>query len=82
MTESMLALAECNRAEVGVENVRFLKGIIEDIPLPAWEVHPAIIHKPCPGCVYFIDISLPWERAGKSTLIGFLLRLSFFPPTR
>ncbi len=34
MTDEMLALAERNRAEAGVENVRFLKGVIEDIPLP------------------------------------------------
>jgi SAM-dependent methyltransferase len=34
MTDEMLALAERNRAEAGVENVRFLKGHIEDIPLP------------------------------------------------
>jgi 2-polyprenyl-3-methyl-5-hydroxy-6-metoxy-1,4-benzoquinol methylase len=35
MTDAMLELAERNRTEAGVENVRFLKGIIEDIPLPA-----------------------------------------------
>src|SRR5690348_836058 len=34
MTDEMLELAERNRAEAGVENVRFLKGVIEDIPLP------------------------------------------------
>jgi SAM-dependent methyltransferase len=34
MTDEMLELAERNRAEAGVENVRFLKGHIEDIPLP------------------------------------------------
>lgn len=34
MTDAMLELAERNRAEAGVENVRFLKGVIEDIPLP------------------------------------------------
>jgi arsenite methyltransferase len=33
MTEPMLELAERNRKEAGVENVRFLKGIIEAIPL-------------------------------------------------
>jgi ubiquinone/menaquinone biosynthesis C-methylase UbiE len=31
----MLELAERNRAEAGGENVRFLKGVIEAIPLPA-----------------------------------------------
>ncbi|RYG24205.1 arsenite methyltransferase [bacterium] len=34
MTDEMLALAERNRAEAGAENVRFLKGHIENIPLP------------------------------------------------
>ncbi len=34
MTDEMLALAEKNKAEVGVENVRFLKGYIQEIPLP------------------------------------------------
>jgi arsenite methyltransferase len=34
MTDEMLALAEQNKAEAGVENVKFLKGHIEDIPLP------------------------------------------------
>src|SRR5437763_14344860 len=33
MTDEMLSLAERNRAEAGVENVRFLKGVIETIPL-------------------------------------------------
>jgi arsenite methyltransferase len=35
MTEEMLALATVNRDEAGVTNVQFLKGYIEDIPLPA-----------------------------------------------
>src|SRR5436305_7388874 len=34
MTDAMLELAERNRAETGIENVRFLKGVIEAIPLP------------------------------------------------
>lgn len=34
MTDPMLELAERNRQEAGIENARFLKGIIEDIPLP------------------------------------------------
>jgi len=33
MTDEMLALAEKNRATAGAENVRFLKGHIEEIPL-------------------------------------------------
>lgn len=35
MTEEMLALAQQNKAKAGVTNVAFLKGRIEDIPLPA-----------------------------------------------
>jgi arsenite methyltransferase len=34
MTDEMLALATANAAEAGVENVEFVKGYIEDIPLP------------------------------------------------
>lgn len=34
MTDEMLALAERNRTEAGIENVRFIKGTIEAIPLP------------------------------------------------
>lgn len=34
MTDEMLALAEKNKAEAGVQNVKFLKGYIESIPLP------------------------------------------------
>ena len=35
MTDEMLALANANKAKAGVENVTFLKGTIEEIPLPA-----------------------------------------------
>jgi len=35
MTDEMLALAEKNRAAAGAKNVAFLKGHIEEIPLPA-----------------------------------------------
>jgi arsenite methyltransferase len=34
MTDEMLALAESNRRKAGVTNVDFLKGHIEDVPLP------------------------------------------------
>jgi len=34
MTDEMLELAERHRAEAGITNARFLKGTIEDIPLP------------------------------------------------
>ena len=42
MTDEMLALAEKNRTEAGVENVEFLKGHIEDIPLPEGHVDVVI----------------------------------------
>ncbi len=42
MTDAMLELAERNRAEAQVENVQFLKGIIEAIPLPAESVDVVI----------------------------------------
>jgi SAM-dependent methyltransferase len=34
MTDEMLALARANAAQAGVDNVEFVKGYIEDIPLP------------------------------------------------
>ena len=34
MTDEMLALARANAAKAGAENVEFVKGTIEDIPLP------------------------------------------------
>jgi arsenite methyltransferase len=34
MTDEMLELAKANQAKAGVENVRWLKGYLEDIPLP------------------------------------------------
>src|SRR3989449_1112939 len=35
MTDEMLALARANQAKAGATNVEFLKGEIEDIPLPS-----------------------------------------------
>ena len=42
MTDEMLALAERNAREAGVRNVHFLKGLIEQIPLPADSVDVVI----------------------------------------
>lgn len=42
MTEEMLALARRNAAEAGATNVEFLKGRIEEIPLPAQTVDVVI----------------------------------------
>src|SRR5437867_544396 len=38
MTDEMLALARRNAADAGVMNVEFLKGYIEEVPLPDWSV--------------------------------------------
>jgi arsenite methyltransferase len=42
MTDEMLALAQQNAREAGVANVHFLKGVIEQIPLPADSVDVVI----------------------------------------
>jgi arsenite methyltransferase len=42
MTDEMLALAQRNAAEAGVRNAIFLKGVIEDVPLPAESVDVVI----------------------------------------
>ena len=42
MTDEMLALAQRNASDVGAANVHFLKGIIEQIPLPAGSVDVVI----------------------------------------
>src|SRR3989442_8683150 len=42
MTDAMLEVAERNRQEAGIENVRFLQGVIEAIPLAANEVDVVI----------------------------------------
>ena len=42
MTDEMLALARRNAEEAGVRNTIFLKGVIEDVPLPAESVDVVI----------------------------------------
>jgi len=42
MTDEMLALAQQNARDAGVRNVHFLKGLIEQIPLPAGSVDVVI----------------------------------------
>ena len=54
MTEEMLALAIRNRDEAGATNVEFLKGYIEDIPLPAGTVDVVISN-----CVINLSIDKP-----------------------
>jgi len=54
MTEEMLALARRNAAEVGARNVEFLRGQIEDIPLPAATVDVVISN-----CVFTLSTDKP-----------------------
>ena len=60
MTEEMLALANKNKRRSGVQNVVFLKGQIESIPLPADSVDIA-------NCV--INLRVP--NSGQSARLGF-----------
>jgi arsenite methyltransferase len=54
MTEEMLALAIKNRDEAGASNVEFLRGYIEDVPLPAGIVDVVISN-----CVINLSIDKP-----------------------
>jgi len=65
MTDEMLALAQRNVREAGVTNVHFLKGVIEQIPLPAHSVDVVISN-----CV----INLSVDKAAVLAEIGRVLR--------
>jgi arsenite methyltransferase len=54
MTDEMLALARRNAAEAGVRNAIFLKGVIEDVPLPADSVDVVISN-----CVVNLSVDKP-----------------------
>jgi SAM-dependent methyltransferase len=54
MTDAMLQLANRNAAEAGVSNVEFLRGHIEDIPLPAASVDVVISN-----CVVNLSVDKP-----------------------
>jgi arsenite methyltransferase len=54
MTDEMLALARRNAADAGVRNVHFLKGVIEQIPLPADSVDVVISN-----CVINLSVDKP-----------------------
>jgi len=54
MTDEMLALAQKNAAEAGVANVHFLKGVIEEIPLPTDSVDVVISN-----CVINLSVDKP-----------------------
>ena len=65
MTDEMLALAQRNAREAGVTNVHFLKGVIEQIPLPAASVDVVISN-----CV----INLSVDKAAVLTEIARVLK--------
>ena len=65
MTDEMLALARRNVADAGVPNVHLLKGVIEEIPLPADSVDVVISN-----CV----INLAVDKAAVLTEIARVLR--------
>ena len=54
MTDEMLALAQKNTAQAGVRNVHFLKGVIEQIPLPPDSVDVVISN-----CVINLSVDKP-----------------------
>ncbi len=54
MTDEMLALARKNAADAGIANVHFLKGMIEQIPLPADSVDVVISN-----CVINLSVDKP-----------------------
>jgi arsenite methyltransferase len=54
MTDEMLALAQKNAAEAGVRNVHFVKGVIEQIPLPGESVDVVISN-----CVINLSVDKP-----------------------
>jgi SAM-dependent methyltransferase len=65
MTDEMLALARKNAAEAGVSNAIFLKGVIEQVPLPAESVDVVISN-----CV----INLSTDKAAVLTEIARVLK--------
>jgi SAM-dependent methyltransferase len=65
MTDEMLALAQRNARDAGVRNVHFLKGLIEQIPLPAESVDVVISN-----CV----INLSTDKPAVLAEIGRVLR--------
>ncbi len=65
MTDEMLALARKNAGEAGIPNAVFLKGIIEEVPLPAESVDVVISN-----CV----INLSTDKASVLTEIARVLR--------
>jgi arsenite methyltransferase len=54
MTDEMLALAQANAREAGIGNAIFLKGVIENVPLPASSVDVVISN-----CVINLSVDKP-----------------------
>src|SRR5436190_973858 len=65
MTDEMLALAQSNAEQAGVRNAVFLKGVIEDVPLPAASVDVVISN-----CV----VNLSTDKAAVLTEIARVLK--------
>src|SRR5439155_14958977 len=65
MTDEMLALAQRNAEEAGVTNAIFLKGVIEDVPLPAESIDVVISN-----CV----VNLSTDKAAVLTEIARVLK--------
>ena len=68
MTDEMLALANENKRKAGAENVEFLKGEIEHIPLPDNSVdvdHLQLCHQPFSGQGSRVAGSLSCPEAGR-----------------
>ncbi len=54
MTDEMLALARANQADAGVDNIEFIKGYVEDVPLPSETVDVIISN-----CVINLSVDKP-----------------------
>jgi SAM-dependent methyltransferase len=65
MTDEMLALARKNAEEAGVRNAIFLKGVIEEIPLPADSVDVVISN-----CVINLSVDKPAVIAEIARVLG------------
>ena len=64
MTDEMLALARATPDEAGITNVHFLKGVIEQIPLPADSVDVVISN-----CVINLSVDKPTVLAEMSRVL-------------
>jgi ubiquinone/menaquinone biosynthesis C-methylase UbiE len=65
MTDEMLALAQRNADEAGVRNAIFLKGVIEQVPLPAESVDVVISN-----CVINLSVDKPAVLVEMARVLG------------